>query len=114
MISNLTRGSILATQVTIAKTPQERMKGLLGRGDFPSGEALVITGCQSIHMFFMKFPIDVIFCDSHNKIVGLCENIKPFALSPIFFKASYAIELPAGAISLSNTQVGDFLSPLFF
>jgi len=85
------------------------MKGLLGGKDFPPGRALVITHCQSIHMFFMQFPIDVIFCDRQNKVVGLCLNIKPFCLSPIFFKASYAIELPVGSIAASKTQPGDQL-----
>jgi uncharacterized membrane protein (UPF0127 family) len=86
------------------------MKGLLGRKDFPQGEALVITRCQSIHMFFMNFPIDVVFCDRQNKVVGLCQEIKPFYLSPIFFKASYAIELPAGTIASTKTQLGDQLN----
>jgi hypothetical protein len=107
MISNLTRKSVIASRVEIAKNSGQRMKGLLGRRDFSQGEALIITHCQSIHMFFMNFPIDVIFCDHQNKVVGLCEDIKPFCLSPIFFKASYAIELPVGSISASKTQVGD-------
>jgi len=107
MINNLTRKTIISTHVEIAQNSYARMKGLLGRKDFPSGEALVITRCQSIHMFFMKFPIDVIFCDRRNKVVGLCEDIKPFYLSPIFFKASNAIELPTGAIKASQTQLGD-------
>ena len=85
------------------------MKGLLGRGEFPTGEALIITQCQSIHMFFMKFPIDVIFCDDENRVVGLCQEIKPFCLSPIFFKACCAIELPSGMIAASKTQIGDYI-----
>ena len=107
MIRNLTRNSVIASHVEIAKTSQQRMKGLLGRTDFPKNEALIITRCQSIHMFFMKFAIDVLFCDKQNKVVGICENIKPFQLSPIFFKASYAIELPAGTIASSKTKLGD-------
>jgi len=107
MISNTTRKTTIATIVTIAQNPRERMKGLLGRDDLAPGECLVITNCQSIHMFFMKFPLDVIFCDRHHEVVGLCENIKPFFLSPVFFKASYAIELPVGSIQTSATRIGD-------
>ena len=107
MIVNLTRNSTLASCVKIAQNPAERMKGLLGMNNLPQGEALIITHCQSIHMFFMKFPIDVIFCDNNDRIVGLCLEIQPFHLSPIFFKASYAIELPSGTISSSQTQLGD-------
>jgi len=107
MIVNLTRNTTIASNVKIAQDTLSRMKGLLGTKEFPSGEALVITHCQSIHMFFMNFPIDVIFCDKQNKVVGLCNDIKPFALSPIFFKASYAIELPAGTVATTQTQAGD-------
>ena len=107
MIVNLTRNTVIASHVKIAQDPLSRMKGLLGTGDFPKGQALIITRCQSIHMFFMKFPIDVIFCDRENKVIGLCAGIKPFALSPVFFKAAYAIELPSGSIADSKTQIGD-------
>jgi len=109
MITNLTSNAVIASRIRIARNPWARMKGLLGANDLPKGDALVITHCQSIHMFFMKFPIDVIFCDRHNKVVGLCSNIKPFCLSPVFFKASYAIELPTGIIIASKTKVGDII-----
>jgi uncharacterized membrane protein (UPF0127 family) len=107
MIVNLTRNAVIASRVEIAQNSWQRMKGLLGRSDLPPDNALIITGCQSIHMFFMKFSIDVIFCDRQNKVVGICTNIKPFCLSPVFFKASYAIELPPGTIAASKTQIAD-------
>lgn len=107
MISNLTRNTVIASRVQTAGDPWSRMNGLLGVKDFSKDDALIITECRSIHMFFMKFPIDVIFCDRDHKVVGLCQEIKPFHLSPVFFRASYAIELPAGSISASKTQAGD-------
>jgi len=107
MIANQTRNTTIASHKTITQNSWQRMKGLLGVKDFPQGQALVITHCQSIHMFFMKIPLDVIFCDHENKVIGLCVGIKPFSLSPIFFKASYAIELPVGSITASRTQLGD-------
>ncbi len=85
------------------------MQGLLGRDSLPAQEALVITRCNSIHMFFMKFPLDVIFINKQGKVVGLCPRIAPFHLSPIFFSAQDAVELPAGSIDQSQTQLGDFL-----
>ena len=72
-------------------------------------EALIITRCQSIHMLFMRFAIDVIFADDDNKVVGLVENIKPFQWSPIFFKASYAIEGNVGMIKTTQTTLGDWI-----
>ena len=107
MIVNQTSQRTIAASFQVAKGAWQRMKGLLGTQDFVGSKALVLAHCQSIHMVFMKFPIDVIFCDAQNKVVGLCHNIKPFCFSPIFFKASFAIELPAGTINTSKTQLGD-------
>jgi uncharacterized membrane protein (UPF0127 family) len=107
MIVNLTRQSTIASFVEKARDPWARMKGLLGRNGLVWGHALVITHCQSIHMFFMKFPIDAVFCDHQDKVVGLCQSLKPYGLSPLFLKAAYVIELPSGSIASSQTQIGD-------
>ena len=107
MIVNLTRNTTIASHIEIAQNLWARMKGLLGARNLPPHNALIITHCRSIHMFFMKFSIDVIFCDRRNKVVGLCGELKPFCLSPVFFNASYAIELPPGSIAASKTQIGD-------
>ncbi len=72
-------------------------------------EALVITHCQSIHMFFMKFAIDVIFVDKKYQVIGLVENIQPFSLSPFFLRAFFAIELAAGSIKKTRTSLCDVL-----
>lgn len=85
------------------------MVGLLTRTSLPHGEALVITRCQSIHMFFMRFAIDAIFVDKNNRAVGLCQRLKPFHLSPIYFQSSYVIELAEGSIAETKTAVGDQL-----
>ena len=83
------------------------MTGLLNRQSLPKDEALVITRCQSIHMFFMRFAIDAIFVDKDNCVVGLVKGIKPFRLSPIFFRSSYVIEVPEGVIVQTETSPGD-------
>ena len=106
-IRNLTRKTMIADAVTCADTPFKRMAGLLGRKAFNAGEALVITPCQSVHMFFMKFSMDVIFVDRRGVVAGLCPCIQPFCLSPFFLKARSAIEVPAGTIGSSQTQIGD-------
>ena len=109
-IINITRATTLASYVEIADNPAKRMKGLLGRPSLAQGYALVITCCSGIHMLFMKFAIDVVFLDKKNQVVGIVLNIKPFEFSPIFWKASCAVELPVGIIESTNTQVGDQLS----
>ncbi len=109
-IVNITRATTLASYVEIADNPAQRMKGLLGRSSLAEGYALVITGCNSIHMLFMKFPIDVVFLDKKKNVVGIVSNIKPFQFSPIFWKAACAVELPVGIIASTKTQLGDQMS----
>ena len=108
-IVNRTRQCTLADKVAVADSFSSRMTGLLNRDTLDVGEALIITHCQSIHMFFMRFAIDVIFVDRADRVVGLVKNIKPFRLSGIYFKANNVIELPAGAIDQSKTALGDQL-----
>jgi len=106
-VFNTTRNTSIAEKAVVADTFLSRMVGLLKHASLPNDEALIITRCNSIHMFFMRFAIDVLFVDKQDCIVGIVKNIKPFQLSPIFFKARYAIELAAGAIDQSQTVLGD-------
>jgi uncharacterized membrane protein (UPF0127 family) len=106
-IFNSTQTTIIADNGRLADDFKTRLVGLLNRSQITQGEALVISPCQQIHMFFMKFSIDVIFVDRSDMVVGLVENIKPFAMSPIFKNSHRAIELPAGTIAQSHTCMGD-------
>jgi uncharacterized protein len=108
-ILNKTRDTNLASQAELSDTVFSRLKGLLGRTVLPEGHALIITDCRSIHMLFMRFAIDVVFADREYRVVGLVENIMPFRISPYFWKAYYAIELPTGTIRMARIEKGDQL-----
>ena len=108
-ILNQTKEYCLAERAQRADTVLSRLVGLLGRKEIVSGEGLIITCCRSIHMFFMRFAIDVIFVDKAGAAVGLVQNIQPFRMSPYFFRAAIAIELPVGTIQSSHTAVGDLI-----
>lgn len=109
-VVNETRSSVIAENATLADTFVSRMVGLLKHTHLNRGEGLIITHCNSIHMFFMRFAIDVIFIDKSNKVVGVVPNILPNRLSKIYFSAVKAIELPVGVIEESQTALGDSLS----
>ena len=109
-IFNTTKNKIVVERVIIADSFLSRMIGLLNHKTLSPTEALMITRCQSIHMFFMRFPIDAIFVGKNNRVVGLVYNIKPFQLSPIFLKAIFVIEVAAGVILKSKTAIGDTLA----
>ena len=111
-VINKTRNAVIAQKGNIADTFLSRMIGLLNRKSLLQSEALVITRCQSIHMFFMRFAIDAIFVDKKNCVVGLVKGIKPFRLSQVFFRASYVVEATEGTIVQTGTSIGDKIEVL--
>lgn len=109
-IINQTKNTILAEDVIMADTPLKRIKGLLGRKEFKKGQALILKPCNSIHTFFMRFPIDVLFVDKESRVVGLKAHLKPWRLSAIYWGLRFVIEVPSGVILESKTCKGDEIS----
>lgn len=82
----------------------------MGRRELPEGSGILITPCSSIHMFFMRFPIDVIFLDRDNAVVKVVHRIKPWRVA-IGGGGKKALELPAGtaeALPISEGHQLDF------
>jgi uncharacterized protein len=105
---NLSRGTVIASDVTLAKTFLARGRGLMFRSSFPVGSALVIDPCSSIHMFFMRFPIDVLYMNREETVVRVQQSIKPWRVGPLVTRgAKFVIELPEGTIARTGTQTGD-------
>lgn len=75
----------------------------------PLGGGLVIEPCNSIHMFFMGYPLDVIFTDEGGRVLFMYKGIKPWRIGRIVRGARRAIELPEGTIESGDTQIGDAL-----
>jgi uncharacterized membrane protein (UPF0127 family) len=110
-IVNQTRDRLLADRGELARSFWARGRGLMGRAALPQGFALVIYPESSIHTFFMRVPIDVLFVSRHHQVVGLREAMppgRPFAgVAP--WRGRYVIEMPAGVIAATGTQLGDQL-----
>lgn len=109
MIRNVTRGTVLATAERWALTVSERTRGLLDSEGLGPGEALVIRPCTSVHMFGMRFPIDVVFARKDGTVVRAIGTLKPWRATRIYFSAKLAIELPAGTLAATGTEPGDRL-----
>jgi hypothetical protein len=107
-VSNLTRGTVLATCLEVADTGQKRNKGLLGRKGLEPGGGLWIVPCESVHTFFMQFPIDLVYLDRKYRVKKVRHSVGPWRLSACL-SAHSILELPAGAIQSSQTQRGDTL-----
>jgi uncharacterized membrane protein (UPF0127 family) len=88
------------------------MRGLSGRASLAEDEGLLIVPCPSIHMFGMKFSLDVIFVTTDNVVTDIVEGIAPrkiYVAKDNAGKPHSALELPVGAIARSATQIGDTL-----
>jgi len=92
----------------LADNGPKRNKGLLGREGLAPGEGLWIVPCESVHTFFMRFPIDLVYLDRNNKVRKLRSSVGPWRLSACL-SAHSILELPAGTIRATQTQRGDSL-----
>jgi uncharacterized membrane protein (UPF0127 family) len=111
-IHNTTRGQMLCKNCSVADNPLTRMKGLLGRETLNVDEGLLIVPCSSIHMFGMKFPLDVIFLTRENVVTDFVENIAPgkiYTAKRHHGKAHSALEVAAGTVAQKGLQRGDQL-----
>lgn len=106
-IINISKNITLADNAQAANTFLKRLIGLLNRKSLRQGEALILAPSNCIHSLFMRFTIDALFLDKNGRVVGLLPSFKPFRLSPIYFNANTTIELPEGALQLTQTQPGD-------
>jgi hypothetical protein len=75
------------------------------------GGGLWIVPCESVHTFFMQFPIDLVYIDRNNRIRKVRESVPPWRLS-VCLSAHSILELPAGTIRRTQTQRGDTLEIL--
>jgi len=107
---NQTRGTYVARRVEVADTSESRTKGLLGRDGLEPDSGLWIEPCEWVHMFGMKFAIDIVVLDRQNKVVGVKTNLKPGGIGPLFWGAYSTLELPVGALSASGTVKGDHIT----
>ncbi len=106
--ANITRGTILASSLEVADTGPARNKGLLNRDGLAPGEGLWIIPCQSVHTFFMRFPIDLVYIDGRKRVRKVRSAVGPGRIS-FCLTAQSVIELPAGTIQRTQTRRGDSL-----
>jgi len=104
---NVKNGRELSGNVEVADHLIKRMKGLLGKNELRAGESLWIKPCMSIHTFFMKFSIDVVFLNKKNSVIATIKNLKPNRMTRLYHEAVSVLELPVGTIEATATVVGD-------
>lgn len=107
-IINERTGEVMLDRLENADSFYKRFKGLMGRKTLSVRTGLKIDPCNSIHCFFMRIPIDIIFVSKEHAVVKIIHDMKPWKVSPIVKGARYVIE--ANALEwLGKVEVGDKL-----
>jgi hypothetical protein len=100
---------VVCERCVVADSPWSRMRGLLGRSELPRGEGIYLRPAGSIHTFFMRFPIDVVFVDGDGVVVGVERALKPWRTA--WRKGAKAVlELAAGEADARSLTAGQRLA----
>jgi uncharacterized membrane protein (UPF0127 family) len=100
---------VVCERCVVAESFLTRLRGLLGRSVLPRGEGLLIVPCGSVHTWFMRFPIDVVFLDRDLRVVGVAADVRPWRLR--WRKGGKRVlELAAGQAAARGIGVGDRLA----
>ncbi len=102
-------GRIVCPHCEVADSFVSRLRGLLGRDSLPAGHGLFLSPASSIHTFFMRFPIDVVFLD-RDLVVRRVVSELPRSRFASARGARRVLELPAGQARASGIAEGMRLS----
>jgi len=107
-VINKTRNRTVAKRVRKAFTSATRRKGLLGVTHLDENAGLWIVPCEAVHTFFMRIPIDVVFLDRKGRVKKIRPHLRAWRMS-LCLTGRSVLELAAGTIEKSGTQLGDSL-----
>jgi uncharacterized membrane protein (UPF0127 family) len=101
-------GAVVCERCEVPESSFGRARGLLGRAGLEPGTGMLIDAAPSVHMFFMRFPIDVVFLDRDRTVVRVVRALRPWRVAGAR-RAAAALELRAGAAAEAGIEVGDSL-----
>jgi uncharacterized membrane protein (UPF0127 family) len=99
----------LVSKAKVATSMWSRFWGLMGRRSLPNDGGLLLDPCNSVHTFFMRFPIDVLFLDEGNRVLKITSELRPFRVA-VGRGARSVLELAAGRAASVGLRVGDHLT----
>lgn len=80
---------------------------MLGRPNPGPGEGLLLEPCQAVHMYWMRYPLDIAFLDEQGEVVAVYHELQPSRMTRRHGNAAKALEMRAGTLKRSSTEVGD-------
>jgi uncharacterized membrane protein (UPF0127 family) len=99
-------GAVICARCRVADRPWTRLRGLLGRSSLAADEGMLFRPAGSIHMFFMRFPIDAVFCDRDLVVLDVARGLRPWRTAACR-GAKVVVELPEG--TAAGVSAGDRL-----
>ncbi|MBS3097677.1 DUF192 domain-containing protein [Candidatus Woesearchaeota archaeon] len=112
-LKNATKNIDLVYNVKFCKNSLTKSIGLMFSKKLDDKALIFVFKKENIvplHMFFVFYPIDVLFLNKDKEVVELKESLKPFHLLTPKKGAKYVIELPSDLIRKTRTEVGDKIS----
>jgi uncharacterized membrane protein (UPF0127 family) len=101
-------GTVVCAECIVADSAWARSKGLLGRASLDEDEGILLQPGGSIHMFFMRFPIDAVFLDRELRVLRVAADLKPWRMASKR-GAKVVLELSAGRCARTGVAEGDRL-----
>jgi uncharacterized membrane protein (UPF0127 family) len=105
MIKNA-KGEMICDHVKLADTFLSRLIGLMFSKDLGHSKGLLIAPCNSIHTFFMRYSLDIVFLDRKFRVIKVIYDMRPWRMSWLYFSAHQVLEMKAGTLK-KNIDVGD-------
>lgn len=112
-------GAVIVERLELADRFLPRLRGLMGRPALPPGHALWLEPCASIHMLFVRFPLDVLFLRRgagerlgpgvEGEVLSVQEGVRPWVGLAACRGARATLELPAGEAARHGLRPGDRL-----
>ena len=93
-------------EIKIADNFFTRLAGLMFKKRLPQSTGLLLAPCNSVHMCFMRFAIDVVYLDKDYKILKIVTNLKPWIGLSICRKAWATLEMAVGEAERCGLAVG--------
>jgi uncharacterized membrane protein (UPF0127 family) len=103
-VTNRTRDRSLGDRIGLADGYWTRLRGLLGRPEPGEGEGLLIAPSSGVHMYGMKYALDVLLLDPEGRVVKLYPELPPGKRTKVHREARFALEVPVGTIDRTETR----------
>ena len=101
---------VVGSRIQVADSPLTRLIGLMGRNFLEPGTGLLLRPCSSVHTCWMRTSIDVLYLNSHLRVIAIDIALKPWRVGSVRLRTRMALELPAGTVARLCIALGDQLA----